>query len=137
MWIPGQTNLIDLLTKASIPLSQALQLSMFFGELSISFKESIDRDYTTYWMYQPKKRRGIRKIYYSIYQFVYSVFCSNKHTLMDVIFMLNTFVFKILSSFMIKMRCNIFPVNCIRPVEVDSKCLYCMYNTHFCNLPGS
>lgn len=37
IWIPGKTNLADPLTKTNSPLTQTLQLTMFNGEVSISF----------------------------------------------------------------------------------------------------
>ena len=42
-WIPGKVNLADPLTKTNSPLVQPLQLSMYSGELGISFEDVLER----------------------------------------------------------------------------------------------
>ena len=42
-WIPGNVNVADPVTKPNNPLVQALKLSFFTGELSISFQDALKR----------------------------------------------------------------------------------------------
>lgn len=44
IWIPGKVNLADPATKTNSPLANALQLSMFSGELSLVMNEHLFRD---------------------------------------------------------------------------------------------
>lgn len=43
-WIPGKVNLADPLTKPNSPLTQALQLTLFSGDISISLDGHLLRD---------------------------------------------------------------------------------------------